>query len=148
MMDFLSVTFAFLPWILKYWSLSPSTFDLTSCPSINISSLLFWQMPVEKQWNITRLGFVCVYLVPLHSGMAGCNQCCPSTLLNGLRVMMCRCQTRCVWAQGSLILDLFAPHDLMLLGLCLQEASTQRKPVPAQPAINANTHYKTAGALT
>lgn len=54
----------------------PSTFDLTSCPSINVSSLSFWQMPAEEQGNITRCGFVCVCLVSLQSGLAGCNQCC------------------------------------------------------------------------
>ena len=57
----------------------------TSCPSINISSLLFWQMSAEAQWNVTRRGFVCVYLVPSRSGLAGCNQRGPSALFRGLQ---------------------------------------------------------------
>lgn len=125
----------------------PSPLTWTSCPSINISPL-FWQMPVEEQWNVTRFGFVCVYFVPVQSGLAQCNQCCPSALFNGLQVMMCRCQTWRVWGQGSLILVLVMPHDLMALGVLSPRSQLREK------TSHCSAHYKCkhmllrAGALT
>lgn len=83
---------------LSTGAFSPSTFDPISCPSIDVSSLSFRQRPVEEQWNIMRhvfVWFLCkvVWLDAISAG-----------LFDRLQAVVCRRQTRWVWAQGSLLL--------------------------------------------
>lgn len=65
MMDFLSMTFAFLPWVLlKYWSLSPFTFDLDFLPQHKHLSFILtdaWRRAVKcyQIWVGLFISFLC-----------------------------------------------------------------------------------------
>ena len=104
----------------------PSTFDPISCPSTDASPLSFWQRPVEEPGNIRRR-LVCVCLVSLQSGLAGCNLCRFVQWASRNGVQMPNMMSL---GTGYFNSSLVCTYDLTLLGICLQEAAHRGNQAP------------------